>query len=1033
MKKHDGKSDCDAHTHADFTDQVDLGGHLAGHFLLVGAALHFQEVIIETDFLAIVRHNLYAKRSDNARLAHQIDVNAHGDDAIEGVLVLQQGHGKQVLIFQFSADQLLHGIHQRIGSFLIIEIFGCGAVGIDDFLQCSLRLVEDVVHAITGGRLELQAHGSLGPEQNGHIEPQESTVHIDVQGQLLLKVQIGSQGNQQSLGTVQVNRNTHADAGGDRTALGVQHDVQLGIADIGYQGSKRIGVRTVLLVQQLLGFLAGHDGYHHLGLQLIVGSKLTCDGLFNLGELLPGQVLLHVHFLGGVNIQLGNVFLGVRIAEGHLGGAVVKLLHRQNFRKEHVTRQIAALPGVDRGFIPIDFAVVEYDNLLRLEINLTGHNQLAGNDISLGFVILHNVMYGAVRSNIACVLNSRLVHGGVISHVIPQSVGQTLGKLNNLDLLTEYAHRQRIDILRIAGKLHAVLYIQGEGGAGGEARLTVNFNAASGFAHGDFGSLQAGAGFHGDIVQSFGCGHTLRQHQADGCRAVGKLNFGDRAGVFPHLLLIGGIHGIEGHALLDGIGIAKGGSALLVRTPTDKGIAFLGSVQALHRLGQQILTLGEHHLLQLTAAEGFEGDDGRISLINKPGVQGHLLVHRTQPGDGLGIGGVFIPGGEDLALQGGDGLGEIDHAAGSDFLGFNARTLGNEGHQPLAQDKIHLLAGLQLHDLGIGAGHFKRLLRLIDDGAGGTDGQRARSLLHTNHAQRAAALDKYFVGTLDDHLGKLRAGIHMEVDHVGLCFFTRLHFLFHRSIMDMYTGDLALAQIDAAFGIQGKCIGLDSGQGQPLGRRNCKALRQHRGDGKVVAQDSDVTQTDTLQAVNGFLRIDHSRERNFHQLHVFIHSDDSGRINLRRFLGQISFLCEDGQIDTVILQAQICDTLRICVKINICRVFDNIAQHTSNLFAGFRPRDLLGKGKHIAGGLPLYACRFCEARKANVGDNGDRQDHGNNSSEICPHFYPPAVNNQLHLLFCNQICFFWRSPASQTLMKADAYDVPRFLFDQIRA
>ena len=56
----------------------------------------------------------------------------------------------------------------------------------------------------------------------------------------------------------------------------------------------------------------------------------------------------------------------------------------------------------------------------------------------------------------------------------------------------------------------------------------------------------------------------------------------------------------------------------------------------------------------------------------------------------------------------------------------------------------------------------------------------------------------------------------MEVDHVGLCFFTRLHFLFHRSIMDMYTGDLALAQIDAAFGIQGKCIGLDSGQGQLL-------------------------------------------------------------------------------------------------------------------------------------------------------------------------------------------------------------------------
>ena len=726
-------------------------------------------------------------------------------------------------------------------------------------------------------------------------------------------------------------------------------DLQFGIADIGYQRSQRIGVCAVLVVQHPLDILTGHDSHHHLGLQLIVGSQLAGDGFFDLTNLLVGQILLEVHFIGGVDIQLGDVLLGVRIAEGHLTGAVVMALHRHNFRKEHVTGQIAALPGVDGGFIPIDFAVVEYNNLLRLEIDLAVHDQLAGNDVTLGVMILEHIIYGAILGIIGFILHSRFVHGGVIGHVIPQSVGQSLGKLDDLDLLAEDAHRQRVDIFRISGKLHAVLGIQGKGGAGSEARLAVNFGAGPGFAHGDFRGLQAGAKFNRDVVQRFGCGHALRQYQSDGRGAVGKLELSDGAGVFPHLLLIGGIHGVKGHALLNGIGISEGRGAFLVNAPAAKGIAFFGGVQAFHRLGQKILTLGKHHGLQLTASEGFKGDDGCLGFIDEPGIQSHLSVHGIQAGHGSGIFRILIPCGEDLALQRGIGLGEIQHTTGRDLLSLNRGALGNKGYEPFVQHEIHLLTGLQPDNLGVGAGHFEGFIRFIDHRAGGANGQRTHSLLHTNHAKRTAALDKYFVGALDNNLGKLRAGIHMEVDYVGLSFLARLSFLLYRSIADMYTGNFALAQIDAARSIQGERLSLDSGQGQLLGSRNRQSLRQECGDREVIAQNGDVAQIrHAQQAVNGCLGIDHSRECRFHQMNIFIRGNSRRRVNLLRFFGQISGLCQDCQIDAVILQAQMGDPIRIRLQINVCRVFDNKAQHAGNLLARFRPCDLLCEGKHIA-------------------------------------------------------------------------------------
>ena len=994
MKQLDVKGDRDTHAHAHLADQIDLGGHLAGYLLTIGTALELQEVVVEADLLAVFGRDRNAEGSDDGRLAHQIDVGADGNDAIEGDHDLQQGHGKQILILQVSLNQLLHGFHQRVGCLLIVVILVCRTVGIDDLPQRGQRLIE--VQTIAGGRIDLQAHRSLGLEQNGHIQPQESAVHVDVQGQLLLKVQIGSDGGQQTLRTVQGNRHANADAGGDGAVLRGQLDVQLGIGDIGNQCGQGVGAGAVLIVQHLLGVLAGHDGHQQLRLQLVVAGQLAGDGLFDLFELLLAQALLDVHFLGGVNVQLGDVVLGICVVEDDLTGTVRLGFHGFDFRKQHIASQIAALPGIDGSFVAIDFAVVEYDDLPRLEIDLAGHDHLAGNDVALSVVILEDFMLGFIIGIINCIFDVRLAHGGVLGHVVPQDVGQALGELDDFDLLAEHAHRQRVDVLRISVKLHAIFHIQGEGGAGGEARFAVDLCAALGFAHGDFGNLQAGAGFDSDVLQRLGRGHALGQNQADGRFAVGKFNLGNGAGIFAHFLLIGGIHGVEGHALLNGIGIAEGRGACLVHAPAAEGIALLGGVQALHRLGQQILALGKHHRFQLAAAEGFEGDDCRFGFIDKAGVQRHLPVHGTQAGNGGGVSGVLIPGGKDLALQRGGRLGEIHHAAGRDFLGFDARALGDEGYQPLAQHEVHLLAGLQLDDLGVGAGHFKSDFGLVYDGTGGADSQGADGFLHANHAQRAAALDDHFVGALDDDLGKLGAGIHMEIDHIGLNFFTRLCLFFDGGVMDIHAGDFAFAQIDAARCIQRKRRSLDRDHGQALRSRNCEALRQHGADGKIVAQDGDVAQIDlALQGIDGGLRIDHGRERILQQLHVRFCRDGGVRINLRGLLGQISVFREDGQIDAVILEAQIHDALRVRGEIDVCRIFDDVAQHAGNLLARLCPGDFLCKGKHVTGGSLLAADHFGQAGETAGGDDCDRQDRREEFSHQCLHFRPPKVNGRL--------------------------------------
>ena len=974
MQNSDIQGNGNADTNAQLADQVDLGGHLAGQLLLVGTSLELQKVVVEADPLAVFRRHRDAEGSHDSRLAHQIDIDADGDDTVEGILELQQGHAEQILILQISIDQFLHGIHQRVGRFLVIvALHGC-AVSLNDVFQCGYRRAEDIIHAVAGGGRDLQAHRGLGLEQDSHVHPQEAAVQVDVQGQLFLKVQIGCKCDQRPLRTFQGHGYAHADAHRGGAVLHGQLDVQLGVGNIGHQRGQGIGAGAVLVIQDTLGFLAGHDGDHHLGLQLVVVSQLAGDGLLDLRDLLVRQPLLQVHLLGGMHIHFGDVVLGIRVEESHLGGTVRERLHSLDFREKHIARQVAALPGVDGDFIPVDFTVVEHNHLLRLQVHLAGHDQPAGNHIALGVVILHHAVFRAVLVIGGGIFLVCFAHGGIARHPVPQHIGQALGKPDNLHLLTEHTDRQGVDIFRISGEPHAVLHRQGKGTAGGEALLAVNLRAVTGFAHGDFGRLQTGAVLDCNVAQRLRRGHALGQRQGNGRRAVGKLKLRNRAGIHLLLQLIGGIQGVEGHALLDGLGIAEGGGAFLVHAPAAEGVAFLGGIQKLHGLGQQILALGKHHGLQLASAEGFKGHDGRIGFVHEAGIQRHLPVDRAHAGNGLGIGRVLIPRGEVLALQRGGGPGVIHHASGGDLLGFHGCALGHKGHQPLVQHKIDLLAGLQLNHLRVGACHREGSVRLIDHRTGGTDGQGADSFLHANHAQRAAALNQHLIGALDNQLGQLRAGIHMKINQV--CLFIVLRFILRHAVVDVYAGDFALAQIHAAGSVQGERVSLDSGQGQILCGNHGQPLGQHRGHGQVIAHDGEIAHVDLApKHVNGRLRVQHCGERCFHQLHISIGSDGSGRINLPDILRQIAVFRKDGQIDAVILYAQIPDALRVGGQVDIRRVLHNIAQHPGKLLAGLCPGNTLCRDKHIPGRLPRAADSLRKARQAAGGENDNHQDH----------------------------------------------------------
>ena len=741
-----------------------------------------------------------------------------------------------------------------------------------------------------------------------------------------------------------------------------------------------------------------------------------------------------------MNVQIGDVIFGIRIAEGDVTRAVRTLFHGFDLRVEHIARQIAAFPEHDVAFVPAEIAVVEHDDLTRIQMGIAGHNQTAGNDRALGVVIPEHVIDGNLGSGGRFRGRFRLGHGGVIGHVVPEDIGQPLREFDNSGFLAEDAYRQRVNVFRLIGKLHAVLRGQGEGEAGGEARFAVDFRAVFGFAHSDFGRLAAGAGLHAEVCKRFIRAHALGQNQADGGASVGKLDGGGGVVLLLHDLLIGGKIGVERHALFDGVGVAEARGALLVHAPAAEGIALLVGVELLHRLGQQIFAFGEGQRLQLEAAEGFEGDDNRVRRIDEAGVERHLTVHGRQTGGGGGVVRVLIPGGEDLALKGGGRRVEVHHAAGRDFLGFNGRALGDEGHQPLGQHKVHLLAGLQLDDLGVGAGHFKSDFGLVYDGGGGADGQGADGFLHANHAQRAAALDDDFIGALYDDLGERGIRVQMEVDHARLRFFVRFGFLVRlllfpdHCVVDVHAGDIALVQIHAAHGVQGERVGLDPDQGQVLRLRDCDALRLHRVDGEIIAEDGDVAQIlRARQRVDGILRIDRGRECELHPLNVRLGRDCGGGINLRRFLGQIAVFREDGQVDAVVLEAQIRDAIRIRGEIRVRRVLDDEAQHAGDLPSDLRPGAFPFEGVRIAARRLRTVDRFGQARDAAGGEDGDHQNRREEFSHQSLHFRPPDFNGRWCRSFACRIGFLRRCPVAHSFVIADADDVPWVFLDQIGA
>ena len=970
--------------HAQLADQIDLAGHVAVQGLLIGAALELLEVEVEAHLIAVFRRDRDAEAGDDGRLAHQLHLDAEGDQTVaHALLISEQAHCEPVLILQLVILQLLHDEAQVDDRAQVVVVVDLLTVGGDDLRQALTRLCKQIAFVVAGGRIHLHADGGLALVGDARVDPQLSGVDLGAHGQHLLQVDGGRNRGHLARRAVHADLKAQFDCDGDRIAIRNHVRVHDGLGQVGDHTGQRIGARAVLLVQEHLGLLAGHGGHQHLRLQLLVVHHLVGDGLLDPADLLLGQLLLQIHALGGVDVQLRDVILEIGIAEGDLASAVVQLLHGDDLRIQHIARQIALLPFGDVGLVPVDLAVVEHDDLIRLQLNFAAQDQRAGDDVALDFGVAQQVgdlRHLGLRLGIGARVFLGLGHGGVIGHVVPQHVGQALGELDDLDLLAEHADRQRVDIFRLIGEQDAVLRRQREGAAGHEARLAVELCAVRRLAHGDLGGLVAGAGLHAEAAGGLLRGHALGQDDRDGRRRVGQLHLGHVAGLLDHLLLIGDETGVERHALFDGIGIAKARGAFRIHAPAAERIALLGGVQAIHRLGQKVLALGKRQRRQRATVEGLEGHDGRVGLVHEPGVQRHLAIHAAEQGHGRGVFRVLIPRGEHLSLQRSGGRAVIHRAARGDLLGLHRRALGDEGHQPLGQDEVHLLAGLQLHHLGVGAGHREGGLGLVDHGGAGAHGQGAHALLHAHEAQRAAALDEHRFGALDDDLGQLRRRIHVQIDAVGRGLLV-LRLILHHGVLDVHALDLTSGQIDAAGRVQGQGLRLDRRQGQVLHLRERQARRRQAVHRQAVADEGDVARIGlALHFVDGRLRIDYGRECRLHQPDVFISGDGRGGFDLRKLLRQVALVRQDGQVYAVIRQTQVGYARRKRGQIDICRVLHDEAQHTGNLPGRLGPCDLRLQRIHAPGGRTAgrarLADRLRQSGKAAGGEDGYHQDHG---------------------------------------------------------
>ena len=272
-----------------------------------------------------------------------------------------------------------------------------------------------------------------------------------------------------------------------------------------------------------------------------------------------------------MNIQIRKIGFRIRITERQMC-PILFFLSSQNLCKKNVAIERALCVGFDILFLSADLTVIkDYDILffilfVGLKYDLTG--------VIISLVDLFIQVFALVLILIG---NHRCIR----SHLIPEFIGDLIGKVYNLDFFLVYIEHHGLHVFRITGKMHTVRYDHTHRGTGLKAFLPILFIAGSGksktvcrLSHADC-RLQ----ITGSCLQTDGCLHILQCHSL----FCGKKHLFLPAEILPvhrasvffrNLRFIGRKKCIQCHVFFQRLRIGKALRTLRITAPAAKGIPF---------------------------------------------------------------------------------------------------------------------------------------------------------------------------------------------------------------------------------------------------------------------------------------------------------------------------------------------------------------------------------------------------------------------------------------------------------------------------
>ena len=736
-----------ADANADFADQIHVVFHARLQLFLIGAALHFPEIVFEADLLAALDHEFHAKGGQHADLANQIHLGRQGDDAVEIHDDDDQRNLKQIHIAQFRLYDGLHGSHDAVHGLHVIAL---EAVGLDQLLQRFQRLAE-IRLAVPAGHGHLQLDPCGGNQLQGGIDPYGSGLYADVHIELFGEGEQRRNGHDRLGAAHQFDGQADGDARRDGIAGNLDDGLHGEAAGLGVHARQRVGSRAIARVQLVLRILRGHHGDQHLGAQFIIAANLRGHGAFDLIDVLLVQHILQVDGARRIHVHVRQIIHGVGVQEGH-DEAFVRHFGRNDLN-EHDEAVIGALrPALDILLVRVDAAVVEADDLIRFKAAAAGVEQRAGDVFFLPAFIL------------------ALDHRFVGNQIVPEQILDIIAEDDGFNLLAVNADQQGIHGFIKILKPQTLAQGDREAGARLKAALSIPLVGVAEQPEAVLGGLHpqgrlvdaAAAGLDGNQAVHVLHGihaHALGRDDFNGRQPIRIVQLGRVGGSSFLFNLIGIKHGVQRHILRDRLRIAKALLAGLVDAPAAEGIAIHGGIDFIHRLAQQILAPREHQRRKLGAAHGIERYGHGVFGIDEARIERHLPVDQHQRRAGDGVFRVRIPRREHLALAGGFDGREIDDAVGQHRHRFDRRALRHKADDIAGQHQHVVRAGRDRTALAVGVAELNRARRFILNRTGGANGQALNFALHMHDAEGAAALQRHMAAPADDHFADFRIGI----------------------------------------------------------------------------------------------------------------------------------------------------------------------------------------------------------------------------------------------------------------------------------